>query len=43
MRRSYWFLPVLVLGLPAFAAPTVVSFDGLLPLPQWGQTDPNSI
>ncbi|NCA83040.1 MAG: DUF4465 domain-containing protein [Opitutae bacterium] len=33
MRRSYWFLWVLFLGLPAFAAQTTVSFDGLLPLP----------
>ena len=33
MRRSHWFLLVLFLGLPAFAAPAVVSFDGLLPNP----------
>lgn len=33
MRRSCWFLLVLFLGLPAFAAQTTVSFDGLLPLP----------
>ena len=33
MRRCQWFLLVLFLGLPAFAAPTVVSFDPLLPGP----------
>ena len=33
MRRSYWFLLALFLCFPAFAAPTVVSFDGLLPDP----------
>ena len=33
MRRSYWFLPVLFLALPSFAAQTVVSFDDLLPNP----------
>ena len=29
MRRCHWFLPVLFLCFPAFAAQTVVSFDGL--------------
>lgn len=29
MRRCQWFLLVLFLGLPAYAAPVVVSFDGL--------------
>ena len=33
MRRCHGFLLVLFLCFPAFAAQTVVSFDGLLPLP----------
>lgn len=33
MRRRHWFLLVLFFGLPAFAAQTVVSFDGLGLLP----------
>ena len=33
MRRSYWFLWVLFLALPSFAAQTVVSFDAFLPRP----------
>ena len=33
MRRFTWFLLVLFLGLPAFAAQTTVSFDAFLPNP----------
>ncbi len=33
MRRYCWFLLVLFLGLPAFAAQTTVSFDAFLPGP----------
>ena len=33
MRRCSWFLSILFLGLPAFAAQTTVSFDALLPNP----------